>query len=116
MRAYKVQKKAKRVGFDWDDVSFAFEKVNEELKEVKDAYISENKENIEDEIGDLLFSCVNVARFLGIDGEEALNSTINKFISRFSYIEMKALEKKLNLNEMSLEDMDILWEEAKKTK
>ncbi|NFG22426.1 nucleoside triphosphate pyrophosphohydrolase [Clostridium botulinum] len=114
LRAYKVQKKAKRVGFDWDDVNFAFEKVNEELKEVKDAYISADKENIENEIGDLLFSCVNVARFLEVDGEEALNLTINKFISRFSYIEKKALEKKLSLNQMSLEDMDILWEEAKK--
>lgn len=114
LRAHKVQKKAKKVGFDWDNINFAFEKVNEELKEVKDAYITENKENIENEVGDLLFSCVNVARFLEVNGEDALNNTINKFIVRFSYIETKALERGLKLNEMSLEDMDVLWEESKK--
>ncbi|GAA0078552.1 nucleoside triphosphate pyrophosphohydrolase [Clostridium sp. CTA-5] len=114
LRANKVQTKAKKVGFDWDNVNCAIKKVEEELKEVINAYTINNMENIKEEIGDLLFSCVNVARFFNIDEELALNATTDKFIKRFSYIEKKAGEMKLELEDMSLEDMDKLWEEAKK--
>ena len=114
IRAKKIQKKAKKVGFDWDDVSGAFDKVKEELNEVMDVYKEGKVSRIKEEIGDLLFSCVNVSRFLNVDPEEALNLTTDKFINRFSYIENRAKELNRNLEEMSLEDMDKLWDEAKK--
>ncbi|SFC66992.1 nucleoside triphosphate pyrophosphohydrolase [Clostridium uliginosum] len=114
LRAHKVQVKAKKVGFDWNDVSFAIKKVEEELKEVVSAYNMDSKAKIKEEVGDLLFSCVNVARFLGIDEEIALNATTDKFIKRFSYIEDQATQKGLNLKDMSLEYMDKIWEESKK--
>ncbi|NGT45375.1 nucleoside triphosphate pyrophosphohydrolase [Clostridium perfringens] len=112
-RAYKVQKKAKKVGFDWDDVNCAMDKVKEELNEIKEVYNCEDKSIIEGEVGDLLFACINVARFLEVDGELALDKTIKKFIKRFSYIENEAIKNNKNLKDMTLEDMDKLWEEAK---
>jgi len=113
LRAHKVQEKAKKVGFDFDDVSFAINKVKEELKEVIDVYNTENMEKIKEEIGDLLFSCVNVARFLKVDEEIALNWTIDKFIKRFDYIERVAKEKGIELTDMNIEEMDGLWENSK---
>ncbi|MDM0868108.1 nucleoside triphosphate pyrophosphohydrolase [Clostridium perfringens] len=112
-RAYKVQKKAKKVGFDWDDVNCAMDKVKEELNEIKEVYNCEDKSIIEGEVGDLLFACINVARFLEVDGELALDKTIKKFIKRFSYIENEAIKNNKNLKGMTLEEMDKLWEEAK---
>ena len=112
-RAYKVQKKAKKVGFDWDDVNCAMDKVKEELNEIKEVYNCEDKSIIEGEVGDLLFACINVARFLEVDGELALDKTIKKFIKRFSYIENEAIKNNQNLKDMTLEEMDKLWEEAK---
>ena len=112
-RAYKVQKKAKKVGFDWDDVNCAMDKVKEELNEIKEVYNCEDKSIIEGEVGDLLFACINVARFLEVDGELALDKTIKKFINRFSYIENEAIKNNKNLKDMTLEEMDKLWEEAK---
>ncbi len=91
-RAYKVQKKAKKVGFDWDNVNCAMDKVKEELNEIKEVYNCEDKSIIEGEVGDLLFACINVARFLEVDGELALDKTIKKFIKRFSYIENEAIK------------------------
>jgi len=114
LRAHKVQEKAKQVGFDFDDVNFAINKVKEELKEVIDVYNTENVEKIKEEIGDLLFSCVNVSRFLKVDEEIALNYTIDKFIKRFSYIESIAKEKKIELTNMNLDEMNKLWEISKK--
>ena len=114
LRAHKVQEKAKKVGFDFDDVNFAINKVKEELKEVIDVYNTENVEKIKEEIGDLLFSCVNVARFLKVDEEIALNYTIDKFIKRFDYIERVAKEKNIELTNMNLDEMDKLWEISKK--
>lgn len=114
LRAHKVQEKAKKVGFDFDDIKFAINKVKEELNEVKDVYNTENLEKIKEEIGDLLFACVNVSRFLNVDGELALNYTIDKFIKRFSYIEKSAKEKNIELNDMSLQEMNKLWENSKK--
>ncbi|MDB2059621.1 nucleoside triphosphate pyrophosphohydrolase [Clostridium perfringens] len=112
-RAYKVQKKAKKVGFDWDDVNCAMDKVKEELNEIKEVYNCEDKSIIEGEVGDLLFACINVARFLEVDGELALDKTIKKFIKRFSYIENEAIKNNKNLKDITLEEMDKLWEEAK---
>ena len=112
-RADKIQAKAKKVGFDWDDVSGAFDKVAEESGEVKEAVKSGDKDEIEKEVGDLLFAAVNVARMLDIDPEIALNKTSDKFVRRFSYVESKAVETGRNLPEMTLKEMDALWEEAK---
>jgi tetrapyrrole methylase family protein / MazG family protein len=113
IRAEKIQNKAAKVGFDWDDVEPALEKIIEEYNEVRDVYKSNNGVKILEEIGDLIFACVNTARFLNVDPEEALNNTTNKFIHRFKYIEDTANKKGLTLDEMTLEQMDELWEESK---
>ena len=115
VRAAKIQKKAAESGFDWDDISGAFEKVQEEYREVSECY-AENPSGLDalkEEIGDLLFSVVNIARFLDIDPEAALDYTNNKFIRRFSYVEKAALACGRELEEMSLSEMDELWNEAK---
>jgi tetrapyrrole methylase family protein/MazG family protein len=114
LRAHKVQEKAKKVGFDFNNVNSAINKIKEELNEVIDVYNTENMEKIKEEIGDLLFSCVNVARFLKVDEELALNYTIDKFIKRFAHIEKNAKEKNMELTNMSLEEMDKIWENSKK--
>lgn len=114
MRADKVQRKAKKVGFDWDNVEGAISKVLEELNEVKDVYKGKNRAKIIEEVGDLIFAAVNVSRFLDIDPEIALNSTIDKFIERFAYMDNKAKEAGLDLADMKLEEMDRLWEQSKK--
>lgn len=113
LRAEKVQKKARKVGFDWDDVSEAFAKVDEETAELRDAFSDGDKAHIKEELGDLLFAVVNVARFLDVDPEDALNSTSRKFIDRFSYIEKTAAANGRRLEDMTLAEMDALWEEAK---
>lgn len=113
MRADKIQKKAAKVGFDLDKVETAMNKVLEELDEVKSEYKSIKKDKILEEVGDLIFSVVNVARFLDIDSEFALNYTIDKFISRFEYIEKMASSKGLKLEDMTLNDMNELWNKAK---
>ena len=114
-RAYKVQKKAAEVGFDWDDVSEAFDKVREETSELTECCMAESADRmaLEEELGDLLFSVVNVSRFLGIDPEASLDYTIDKFIRRFTHIEDSALACGRALEDMSLEEMDELWNEAK---
>lgn len=114
VRAHKVQNKAKRVGFDWDSVEPAIEKIREELNEVLEVYKTGNMDKITEEMGDLFFACVNVARFLGVDEEKALNKTTEKFIRRLDYVEKKATERSKRLTQMTLEEMDDLWEEAKK--
>jgi tetrapyrrole methylase family protein/MazG family protein len=116
MRSYKVQQKAALAGFDWDDVKDAFAKVEEELEEVREVYNTGNREIIEEEIGDLLFAVVNVARFLKVQPELALRGTIEKFISRFRYIEETALQKGKKIDKMTLQEMDELWNEAKTIK
>lgn len=113
MRAGKIQSKAKKVGFDWNRVEEAMKKVEEELQEIREVYNGENKVRIVEEVGDLLFSCVNVARFLDVEGELALNATSDKFIRRFSYIEKEAEKKGIKLTDMTLEEMDKLWNYAK---
>ena len=109
MRAEKVQKKAKGFGFDWDDIAPVYEKVSEEVDEVKEAHKSGDADSIREEYGDLLFAVVNLGRFLGVDSEIAMTGATNKFISRFGKMEKLANEKGLDLAQMSLEDMDKLW-------
>lgn len=110
-RAEKVQKKAKKAGFDWSDVSGAVDKLGEELEELKTAVAEDS--NVEEELGDLLFSAVNAARFLHVDPEEALTKATDKFISRFSRVESLARSREKALEGMSLAQLDKLWEEAK---
>ncbi|HHU69026.1 MAG TPA: nucleoside triphosphate pyrophosphohydrolase [Thermoanaerobacterales bacterium] len=114
MRSYKVQEKAASVGFDWERVEDAAKKVFEELDELKDVYKSEDRDKIMEELGDVLFAVVNVARFLNVDLEEALRRSIEKFINRFTYIEESAIKANKDLTELSLEEMDNLWNEIKK--
>ena len=114
LRAHKLQKKAARVGFDWKKTEDVFEKMNEELKEFRKALKNKKQPEIEDELGDIFFMLVNISRFVGVNPEDALRKTISKFISRFRYIEMKAADKKRNLSDMTLDEMDKLWDEAKK--
>lgn len=113
MRSYKVQQKAAQVGFDWDNIEDVIAKVNEEIVELKDVYVSKNVERITDEMGDVFFALVNLSRFLKIQPELALTGTINKFIRRFEYIEQQSILAGRNMEEMSLAEMDILWNEAK---
>ncbi|MBI5025417.1 MAG: nucleoside triphosphate pyrophosphohydrolase [Nitrospirae bacterium] len=113
LRAHKLQKKAARVGFDWEKTEDAIKKLDEELKEFKDAVKKKKRSEIEDELGDIFFMLVNISRFVGVNPEDALRRTISKFISRFRYIEMKAAEQEKSLSDMTLEEMDALWDEAK---
>ena len=114
MKAYKVQEKAARIGFDWDDISGAFDKVYEELDELKEAYATKNQEKIEEEFGDLLFACINVARFLKVEPELALDYAVKKFIKRFKFLEAEAARSDKTLSDMNLQEMDALWEKSKK--
>lgn len=113
MRAAKVQKKASKAGFDWKEISGALDKVKEEINEVEDAISTEDKIKIRDEIGDLLFAAVNVSRFAGIDPEEALTLSTDKFIKRFSYVEQEAEKQGIEMLSAEEEKIDGLWEEAK---
>jgi len=110
IRAEKIQKKAAKVGFDWDSIDGAYDKLNEEIEELKSA---QNKENIEEEFGDILFSCVNIARFLNVNPEEALKKASDKFVNRFESLEKMAQDAGKDLNNMSLEEMDNLWDKIK---
>ena len=114
LRAHRLQSRAAKVGFDWAKVEDVFGKLDEELNEFKEALEKKDKKEIEDELGDIFFVLVNISRFVGVNAEEALRKTISKFISRFRYIEMKAAEEGRQLSDMTLEDMDALWDEAKK--
>ena len=113
MRADKVQSKAKKVGFDWPDISGALDKLEEETTELKEAIASGNREDISMELGDLLFSAVNVSRFVDCDAEEALTASTDKFIARFQKLEALAAERGLDLETASLSEMDKLWDEIK---
>ncbi|MEI6131837.1 MAG: nucleoside triphosphate pyrophosphohydrolase [Bacillota bacterium] len=114
MRAFKVQHKAAKAGFDWDDIQDVYAKVEEELAEVKDAIAhAKHKSEVEDEIGDLLFAAVNLSRFVNTHPELALSGTTEKFIRRFDHVETSALKQGKRLEDMSLAEMDVLWEQAK---
>ncbi len=114
IKSHRIQDKARAVGFDWDHREQVWDKVVEEINEVKDELINgSQKEKMEDEIGDLLFSIVNAARLYDIEPETALERTNRKFIKRFKYLETKAKEMGRSLKEMSLEEMETIWQEAK---
>ncbi len=110
LRAVKVQKRMAEVGFDWENPEQVMEKVEEELKELKEA---KTEKEIKHEIGDLFIAVTNLARAYGIDPEEALHQSIDRSIRRFQYIEQKAKEKNIPLKEMKLDDMEQYWQEAK---
>lgn len=109
MRAEKVQKKARSFGFDWDMIDDVYKKVYEEIDEIKAAVSEKSEEHIREEYGDLLFSVVNLGRFLGTDPETALTGATNKFISRFEKMEKLAISKGLDISKMSLVELDELW-------
>ncbi len=111
-RAQKLQKRAARVGFDWPDITGVFDKVKEELEELRIAG-SESQQRQEEELGDLLFACVNLARHSGVDAEAALRRASQKFERRFGSVEKSLAEQGLSPDQTSLEQMDELWEQAK---
>ncbi len=113
LRSYKIQDKAAKVGFDWDTIEGPILKLREEYEEVLEAIASENKMAMEEEIGDLLFSVVNLSRFIGVNPEIAIRKTIDKFIARFKHMEKLAKARDLQLEELDLESLDRLWVEAK---
>ena len=114
-RSARVQEKAAKVGFDWPDITGVWEKVVEEVGEFRHEVESgTDREGLEEEFGDLLFSLVNVARFLDIQPEEALQGTTNKFIRRFQFVEERLRERGKKFEEVDLQEMDQLWEEAKR--
>jgi XTP/dITP diphosphohydrolase len=114
LRAQRMQEKAAAVGFDWSEWEDVWAKLEEELQEFREAVQIHDKEESKKEFGDLLFSLVNVGRFFDIEAEDSLRMTNNKFQDRFQYIEKKLAEKNLSLNDVTLKEMDVLWEEAKK--
>ena len=113
MRSTKVQQKASKVGFDWPDISGAIDKIEEELSELKEAIDKKDFDKSQDELGDLLFSVVNVSRFIDVDSEEALTKSCDKFIRRFTLVEQLAKDRNVLLNDLSLSELDGLWDKAK---
>ena len=114
VKAYRIQEKARNVGFEWDDASGAWEKLLEEIDELKAELDRGDHDLAEAELGDLLFACINVARMNGLSPDNALERTNQKFIRRFNYVEESAIASGRNLKEMTLEEMDALWDEAKR--
>lgn len=114
VKANRIQDKVAGVGFDWEEPEQVFEKLKEELEELQHEVGEGNKQRIEQEFGDVLFSMINYARFLKVDPENALERTNKKFIKRFQYLENKSKELGKPLKEMTLAEMDVYWEEAKK--
>jgi len=114
VKAYRLQEKARGVGFDWENPGQVWDKVIEELKELKSEVETDAPHvAVEAEMGDLLFALINYARFISVNPEDALERTNRKFISRFKYLEEKTLKKGKSLHDMSLQEMDVYWEEAK---
>lgn len=113
MRSTKIQQKAAKAGFDWNDVNGVIDKLSEEVAELREAVKENNKEHQTEELGDVLFSVVNVSRFLKIDSEEALYKACDKFSDRFRKVENLAKERNLDMKTATLEELDSLWEEVK---
>jgi MazG family protein len=116
VKALRIQEKAKQVGFEWETAQQVWQKVEEEINELHEAIVKNDKSNIEEEYGDLIFSLINYARFLQIDPENSLERTNKKFISRFTQMEQQALATGKNLADMNLEEMDVIWNSVKKQK
>ncbi|HLG40555.1 MAG TPA: MazG nucleotide pyrophosphohydrolase domain-containing protein, partial [Chitinophagaceae bacterium] len=113
VKAMRLQEKAKQTGFEWENKEQVWEKVDEEMAELKDVIKAGEQDKIEEEFGDLVFSLVNYARFLRIDAENALERTNKKFIHRFTQMEQKALANGQDLAKMTLEEMDGIWNSIK---
>jgi MazG family protein len=113
-QAYLLTRKASRVGFDWPDIEGVLNKLDEEIREFREALTFQNRRKIREEIGDVLFVMANVSRFLQIDPEGALKKTLDKFVSRFHYIETSLQRAGKPFNESNLIEMDRLWEESKR--
>ena len=113
VKAMRLQEKSKQVGFEWDNTGQVWDKVTEEMQELDEAVLSGNKDKMEDELGDVFFSLVNLARFLQLDAEHALERTNKKFIDRFTRMEKAAAEQDKYLHDMSLEEMDAMWNRIK---
>ena len=114
VKANRIQEKARGIGFDWDHESQVWDKLMEEIGELKEEIDSgAQKEKVEGEFGDVLFSMINYARFVDVNPEDALERTNKKFINRFQYLETKASEMKKDLSDMTLEEMESIWQEAK---
>lgn len=113
VKATRIQEKARGIGFDWDNKEQVWEKVQEELNELKVEIDNNNIKNIEDEFGDVLFSMINYARFIGVNPENALEKTNRKFISRFQFLETESKKDGKNIPEMSLDEMNFYWNKAK---
>ena len=115
VKATRIQEKVKGVGFDWDNKEQVFDKVKEEFSELhQEIKKTNNHEKIEKEFGDVLFSMINYARFIGVDPESALERTNKKFIGRFNYLEQEIKANKMDFMKMSLEEMDLIWDRSKK--
>ena len=114
MRAAKIQSRAAKTGFDFDSTDGAFDKITEETAELREAIASGDKAKISDELGDLLFAAVNVARFTGVEAEESLTASSDKFASRFKITEELAKQRNIDMKSASIEELDVLWDEAKK--
>ncbi len=114
IKAYRMQDKARHVGFDWEKKEQVWDKVKEEFSELQVEIANLDKDKAEAEFGDLLFSVINAARLYGINPDNALERTNQKFLRRFNYLEEHTLKKGIQLKEMSLEEMDVIWDEAKK--
>lgn len=114
IKANRIQEKARGVGFDWEKKEQVWDKINEELSELKDEIEVNDQDKMEAEFGDMLFSIINAARLYGVNPENALERTNRKFISRFNYLESKTIKKGKSLKNMSLAEMEKIWEEAKK--
>jgi MazG family protein len=114
IKAIRIQEKAKQVGFEWDHKEQVFDKIKEELQELKEVVAAGNADKMEDEMGDVFFSLINYARFLQIDADLALERTNKKFISRFQRMEQQALSEGKKLENMTLEEMDAIWNHIKK--
>ena len=113
VKAMRLQEKSKQVGFEWDNTGQVWDKVTEEMQELDEAVLSGDKDKMEDELGDVFFSLVNLARFLQLDAEHALERTNKKFIDRFTRMEKAAAEQDKYLHDMSLEEMDAMWNRIK---
>jgi tetrapyrrole methylase family protein/MazG family protein len=116
LKAQRLQIKASKVGFDWKNIEDVFKKLDEEIKEFKNALDRKDHKEIENEIGDIFFVLVRISNFVDVNPEEALRKAIHKFIHRFKYIETRAREKGKELSDMTLKEMDALWEEIKEGK
>ncbi|MEK9583259.1 MAG: nucleoside triphosphate pyrophosphohydrolase [Flavobacteriaceae bacterium] len=114
VKAQRIQEKAAGIGFDWEQPEQVFDKVREELQEFSEEVTRRDKDRMESEFGDILFALINYARFLKINPENALERTNKKFIYRFQYLEERAREEGKSLSDMTLEEMDVYWEEAKR--